>query len=112
MRSGDLRHRATLQQDSSNDDDPECDFTGDALVTNYACSIVCTTGQETWRGRKLESRVDYVVVGRVVDGVTPDMRLSITGGLYNGKTLNIDTVKTVQMRGKPSLEMYCTELVN
>jgi hypothetical protein len=110
MRSGTLRDRANIQQDSSNADNPSQTFTGSPLVANWPCQIIPTGGDESYRGRQLESTVDYVVTGRAVDGVLSDNRLYVTAGLHKGKTLNIDTVHYKWDRqNTPILELYCTE---
>ena len=110
MRSGTLRDRANIQQDSSNDDTPTATWTGTPLVANWPCQIIPTGGDESYRGRQLESTVDYVVTGRAVDSVYEDNRLYITAGLHKGKTLNIDAVHYKwDKQNTPILELYCTE---
>lgn len=110
MRSGTLKDRANIQQDSSNDDTPTQDFTGTPLVANWPCQIVPVGGDETYRGRQLESTVDYVVTGRAVPRVVADQRLSVTAGTYKGKTLNIDVAHYKwDKQNTPILELYCTE---
>ena len=109
MRSGPLRDRARIQQDTSNDDTPTPTWTN--RVGNWPCQILPVGGDETYRGRQLEAHVDFVVTGRRVTGVTPKMRLYITAGMHKGKYLNIEQVheKWDQQRN-PILELYCTEL--
>ena len=110
MRSGTLRDRANIQQDSSNADNPAQDYTGSPLVANWPCQIIPVGGDESYRGRQLESTVDYVVTGRAVDGVYADNRLYVTTGLHKGKTLNIDVVHYKwDKQNTPILELYCTE---
>ena len=110
MRSGTLRDRANIQQDSSNADTPTQDYTGSPLVANWPCQIIPTGGDESYRGRQLESTVDYVVTGRAVDDVLADNRLYITAGMHKGKTLNIDVVHyKLDKQNTPILELYCTE---
>ena len=113
MRGGQLRNRAHIQQDTSNDDTPTPDFSGTPFKANWPCAIQPVGGDESYRGRQLEAHVDYVVSGRYVSGVTSMMRLSVQKGLYDGKTLNIEQVRETQDKsGKPYLELYCTELAS
>jgi len=110
MRSGTLKDRANIQKDSSNDDNPAQDFTGSPHVANWPCQIIAIGGDESYRGRQLESTVDYVVTGRSVPGVVADQRLLVTAGLHKGKTLNIDVVHYKwDKQNTPILELYCTE---
>jgi len=111
MRSGKLRDRANIQQDTSNDDTPTPTWTGTPLVANWPCDILPIGGDESYRGRQLEAKVDYVATGRFVDGVTAEMRLYVTAGQQKAKTLNIEQAHEKRdNRNRPILELYCTEL--
>lgn len=110
MRSGLLKDRVDIQQDSSTDDNPQQVWTGTAHVSNYPCHIQAIGGDESYRGRQLEGHVDYVVSGRYTAGVTSEMRLYVTSGFHSGKTLNIDNVREIKDQRGRRLEMYCTEL--
>ncbi len=110
MRSGRLRDRVTIQRDSSNPDSPEPDYTGAPLVTDWPCEIAAVKGYEKWRGRQIESHIDYVVTGRPRPGVMSSMRMSVTYGDFIGRVLNIESVRLV--RGSQGLrqEHDCAEL--
>ena len=110
MRAGALKDRCDIQQDGSADDNPHADWTGTPLVRNWPCDIQAVGGDESYRGRQLEAKVDYVVECRMVDAVTSQMRLSVTGGIHKGKTLNIDHIRDFNDRKGRRLELYCTEL--
>jgi len=111
LRSGILRDRCHVQQDTSNDDTPTADFSGTPFLANWPCKIVPISGDESYRGRQLESTVDYVVSGRFRDGVTPKMRVYVTAGTHKGKTFNIDNAReSLDKQNAPILELYCTEL--
>jgi head-tail adaptor len=110
VRGGQLRDRARLQQDSSNTDDPTPTWTGTPVIKNYPCNIQAVGGDETYRGRQLETHVDYVVEGRFFDGITSKMRWYVTAGFHKGKTLNINHVREFRDHKGRRLEMYCTEL--
>ncbi len=105
-----FRDLVTIQQDSSDAGDTEPDYTGTAYKTGVACSIEATGGQESYRGDQLEGLIDYVVHAYYISGVTNDMRLSVTGGIYNGKTLNISHVRPKQSDGPTMMEIFCREL--
>ena len=110
MRSGTLRDRCHIQQDSSTDDTPTVNFTGTPFIANWPCEIMPIGGDESYRGRQLESKVDYVVTGRFKDGVTTDMRVYVTAGRHKDKTLNIDHAhEKWDKQNAPILELYCTE---
>ena len=110
MRAGALKDRANIQQDTSTDDSPAQVWTGTPLVTNYPCHIQAVGGDESYRGRQLETHVDYVVEGSFTDGVTSKMRLYVTSGFHKAKTPNIDHVREIKDQKGRRLEMYCTEL--
>lgn len=110
MRAGTLKDRCDIQQDSSTDDNPAQVWTGTPLVRNWPCAIQAVGGDESYRGRQLEAKVDYMVECRMVDSITSRMRLSVTGGVHKGKTLNIDHIREFNDRKGRRLEMYCTEL--
>lgn len=113
MNGGELRDRANIQQDTSDDDSPTAVWTGTPLRSHWPCKIQPTGGDETYRGRQLEAHIDYVVVGRFVYGVTAKMRLYVTSGRHKDKTLNIETTHEKWDReNNPMLELYCTELAS
>lgn len=102
--------RATLRTDTSTDDNPAESF--EDTTTGVPVKITPTSGQETYRGRQLEAKVDYVVETPYRSGVEPKQRLAMTGGIYDGRLLNISQVHPIHIPGQsPKLELYCTELV-
>ena len=103
--------RAEIQQDSSTADNPSQTWTGKAFKESLPCKVTDTSGDETFRGRQIEAHISHVVECRYFSGVTPSMRLYLTGGIYNGRTLNIEYVKIVREAGKIPLQwLYCKEL--
>jgi len=101
--------RAKLQTDTATDDNPAESFAN--TVVNMPVDIVAISGQETFRGRTLESNVDYVVTTPYRKGVDPKQRIVPTTGIFKDKTLNIEHVHPIQKPGtRPTLELYCTEL--
>lgn len=106
------RDTVTIQQDSSAAGDPVPNYSGTALATGIPCMITNVRGQETYRGRQLEALVDFVVEMRHRSDITHTMRLSVTGGLWNGSTLNVEAVQPVQLtRGRPPmLLLMCTHI--
>jgi len=101
---------ATLQTDTSTDDNPAESFV--ATVAGMPIKVTAISGDETWRGRQLESHIDYVVETPWRTGVTSKQRLAMSGGIYDGRTLNIEYAKPLQLPGHPpKLELYCTERI-
>lgn len=102
------RDTVTIQQDSSTTNVP--DYTGAALISSVPCKITCIGGDSTYRGRMLEASLSHVVEMQYMSGVTPTMRLSVTGGVHSGATLNISSVRVVENKGRArKLEIYATE---
>lgn len=103
--------RATIQQKSEAAGNPIEDFSGTPFKSGMPCNITTVTGEETYRGRQLEAHISHVVEMRWFDGVLPTMRLSVTGGIYKDRVLNIRYVKPVRKPGKMPMQwLYCEEL--
>lgn len=111
---GRFRDMVNVQQDSSAAGNPVEDFSGTALYESVPCDIRVISGDETYRGRQLEAHISAVVEMQYLENITPKMRLSVTGGIMNGRTLNIVEVRPVDLdRGRaPKLELYCRELTS
>jgi len=111
--SGRFLHRVTLQteQGPAGDDEPTY---GDS-VTWIPCKIVATSGQETYRGRQLETTVNFVVEMRT-RVVAPTDRLTIDCGPaeWVGISMNVEWVRHLPYDdGRPAItEVYCTELAS
>lgn len=102
------RDTVTIQQDSSTTNVP--DYTGAALMSSVPCKIQSIGGDSTYRGRMLEASVSHVIELQWLSGVTPTMRLSVTGGVHSGAVLNISSVRVVETRGRArKLEIYATQ---
>jgi hypothetical protein len=109
--SGAYRDTATIQQDSSLGGTATPDYSGAALLTGWPCKVTTVSGDSSYRGRMLEAQVNYVVEGQYYAGITPTMRLSMTGGIHSGKVFNIATIRTIEGNGKArKLELYCEGL--
>jgi head-tail adaptor len=110
IRSGQFRDRVTIQTDASADGEPTASYTG-THQTRWPCKITVISGQESFRGRQLESGIDYAIEGWHLAGLTADMRIYVTDGLFTGKTLNVQRVQhTAYDRGQPaSTLIYCRE---
>lgn len=101
--------RVNIQADGATDDNPAQAFA--TSVASVPCKVVTVSGDETYRGRQLEGHLTHVVEMRFRSGLLPDMRLVVAGGIYNGSTLNIQSVRPVRKPGSmPLLELYCREL--
>jgi hypothetical protein len=110
IRSGELRDRVTIQTDASADGEPTAAYTG-THRRNWPCNITATGGTETFRGKQLETGISYVVEGWYLAGIKADMRLSVTAGLFKGRTINIESVQNQSFsRGQPAkVLLFCKE---
>ena len=110
MRNVAYRDTVTIQQDSSAGGTAEPDYSGAALIDGVPCKITTIGGDTTYRGRMLEARTSHVVEMQYYAGITPTMRLYVTGGIHVGSYLNITSVRVVDRSGKArKLELYCDE---
>lgn len=104
------RDTATIEQDSSAGGTAVPDYSGAALLSGWPCSIKTISGDSSYRGRMLEAQVSYVVEGQYYSGITPTMRLNVTGGIHTGKILNIGAIRPVEGNGRArKIELYCEE---
>jgi hypothetical protein len=106
------RDRITWEQDTAPDGTAQLEFC--ATLTNHPCSIKQISGDETYRGVKLEGHIDYVVQmywsPEVSDRIHPSDRGRVTAGVFNGKILNVAWVKTHQPGCMAAMaEIYCRE---
>ena len=102
--------RVTIQKDAALPGERPS-FTG-TQATRWPCRIYSISGDESWRGRTLEGKIEYVVEGPFLSGVNSKMRLSVTSGrgMFDGIVLNIKAARPTQANGQPrKLELYCTE---
>lgn len=106
------RDTVTIQQDSSAAGSPVPDYSGAALMSAVPCKIQEIGGDSTYRGRMLEASVSHVVELQWMSGVTPTMRLYVTGGVHAGAYLNITSVRVVENKGRArKLEIYASQQV-
>jgi len=103
--------RVNVQSDSSNAGDNDPSYT--TTIEGMPCTIRTVNGDETYKGRQLSAHLTHVLETPYRTGLTPTMRLSVAGGIYNAQILNIESVRPVRKpNGLPFLELYCKELVN
>lgn len=106
-----FRDSITIQQDSSAAGNPVPDYSGTALYTGVPCDVSTIGGDERYRGRQLEAHVTHVVRLQSISGITPKMRVLVTGGFCLGSLLNIEAVRPMDYDGRaPKLELHCKEL--
>lgn len=111
MTAGRYRDLVDIKSDASADGDPTPSYTS-TLYSSVPCQIEATSGNETFRGRQLEAHVDFVVSMNFMESVLPDMRLDVTGGIYNGRLLNVVNVLPQVFRGRATtMDLYCREKV-
>jgi hypothetical protein len=100
----------TIERDKSANGTAEPDYSGEPFMAGLPCRITTIGGDTTYRGRMLEARTTHVVECQWIDGVTPTMRLNVTGGIHAGAILNITSRRVVEKPGTArKLEMYCEE---
>jgi len=105
--------KITITPDSSAAGDNDPNYRGAAAVKNKTAWITAISGDETYRGRQLMANVDYVVETFKSIAVGPSDRVTVTAGLFSGRTLNIKQVRPRQEPGQPAMyELYCTERVS
>lgn len=106
------RDMVTIQQDSSLGGAPVPDYSGSALMAAVPCSVTARGGNEAYRGRMLEAHVTHIVECQYIEGVTPTMRLYVTGGIHSGKYLNVEYANVFEGGGRArKLELHCVENV-
>lgn len=90
---------------------PDPDYSGDPLYDDVPCKISNVSGLETVRGRQLQAECTHLVELHYLPDIEPTMRISVTGGVFNGRTLGITAIREIDEDGKPQrLELSCKEL--
>ena len=104
------RDTATIEQDSSAGGSAVPDYSGAALISGWPCSVKTISGDSSYRGRMLEAQVNHVIEGQYISGITPTMRLTMTGGIHAGKIFHIGSSRIVEGNGRArKIELYCEE---
>lgn len=109
-KAGHLRELCDIWQEDGDTNTPQPTY-GTIFMRDVPCQISSVSGDESFRGRQLEAGVSYVVECHRLTGITPDMRLEVTGGAYSGRYLNIAHVRDMTAEGVPwRMQLYCREL--
>lgn len=66
-----MRHRITMKQDTSTDDQIDPTYTN--FRTGIPCNIVPVTGGERYRGKQLQAETDHLIETRWVSEYKPNM---------------------------------------
>ena len=104
--SGILRHRMDVYKETAADGSDDPSFT--LYRTGIPCNMVPTSGMETYRGRKLEARINYVVETRWHRDYLPNMKLK---DVNTGKTLQIESA--IERDGRRVWhDLFATEVVS
>lgn len=107
---GTFRDRGIIRPDTRATNDPQPSYTT-ALYSDVPCEIAAVGGVETFRGRQLEAGVDYVVTCHYLPNVEPTMQFEVTGGIFDGRLLNIARILPQVNRGRATLmDLYCSSL--
>lgn len=102
--------RCDILQDNAAAGASDPSYTGAKFKEGVVCNIKAVGGDESYRGRQLEGHLSHVVMLPNMTGLTNAMQLSITTGLFNGRTLDIQHIRPKNEPGKPPLlEAYCVE---
>lgn len=105
MRAGALRHRIAIEEKSvAQNEFGEEEATWNTFVDAWA-SIRPLTGREFLESRAQGQEISHEVRLRHRDGVTPEMRVS-----FDGRVFDIEAAMNVEERGK-ELVLMCKELV-
>jgi head-tail adaptor len=66
-----------------------------SYCASWPCELVQVRGGETLRGRVVHAAAEYVAIGRFVAGVTPRMRVTLSG-----RTFEVLAAHDVESRGR------------
>lgn len=107
------RDRITIWQDTRATGD-ELPTYGTARATGVACDIKPISGDETWRGRQLTEKVDYVVQfwhTTALQATEVTDQVEVTSGIFSGKRLNprFSRVYPYDHGKPPMMELFCRE---
>lgn len=103
MRAGRLRHKITIEHSSEvRDGRGETTKTWSTFATPRA-GIYPQSGGENFQLHQENNSVSHKIVTRYMAGITPDMRVS-----YNGRVFDIESVINVGERNK-MLHIWCKE---
>ena len=81
---------------------------GSDFMIGVPCKIFTRGGDETYKGRVLESHLTHVVEMQWLDGIEPNMRLLVTGGIHAGKYFNVQYVRPLEGNGRArKAELQC-----
>ena len=105
MRSGDLRHRITVQVKSLVTDNIGGWSETWSTFATVSAAIWPVSAKERISGQQLAGEVTHRVRIRYLAGVIPSMRIS-----FSGRTLQIISVINMEERGI-QLDLLCSEVV-
>lgn len=105
MQAGQLRHRITIQQRTASVAHGEQSTSWTDFVSAWA-AVQPLTGTEALVGRQENAAVSHRVVVRYQPGITPSMRVS-----FNGRLFDIQSVINIDERNR-ELHLMCLEQVN
>lgn len=115
MPTGKYRDRVSIRRDTANAGDELPTYT--EVFRGVPCNIIHTSGDESFRGRQMEGRTDYVVevpFDMALSGdLVPSSVLMVedSSGFVGGEILNIAHVQIKRKPGMPhEFWVYCREL--
>ena len=84
--------------------------TGSDATPVYGSNLITwhAGGDETYKGRILEAHLTHVVEMQWIDGLEPNQRLYVTGGIHAGRYLNVQYVRPLEGGGRArKAELQC-----
>lgn len=105
MRSGNLRHRITIQQNTRTQNEIDEWIDGWSEFATVWAAIEPAIGKEYYAAKQIDSRVDGKIRIRYLEGLEPTMRI-----IWGERILNIISLMTVQERKREILIMYSEAL--
>lgn len=103
IRAGMLRHRVTIQAQTSSEDSIGQPIKTWHDVGTYWAAVIPLRGREAEQARQIKAEATHKVVLRGIGRVTPEMRL-----LFKGRILDVIEALDREERGR-ELNLLCVE---
>lgn len=100
--------RMDVYEDTRTDDNPKPVYT--ILLAAMPGNIMTVEGDEKFRGQQLEAKLTHVVETPWRSGLDASLRLTVVGGIYDGRLLNVESVRPIRKEGRmPYILLFCRE---
>ena len=107
-----FRDVVDIYEDQSLAGSPIPDYSGEPIYRAVPCSITTVSGDESFRGRQLESHLTHVIEMHTYPEITATCRLTDRGRLA-GRHFNVRQVRPLDVDKsgrRQMLQLYCEEL--